>query len=93
MYGSESGWSLQWANWQKYVNAKDRVLCEPRLYQQRCFVNNIYITLSGTDEERYKGARMREFCNNRNGVRFLDICKEDNNNINAIVYIMYWEGV
>ncbi len=46
------------------------------------FVSNLYIRLS-ENEERYTGDLVRDFCNARDGVCFLDTPKEDIDNIDT----------
>ena len=60
----------------------------PNFISRDVFVSNLYIRLRENEEERYTGALVRDFCNARDGVCFLDIPKEDINHIIEIVCIM-----
>ncbi len=48
----------------------------PNCISRDVFVSNLYIRLSDDEEEIYAGALVRDFCNARDGVCFLDISKD-----------------
>ncbi len=60
----------------------------PNCISRDVFVSNLFIRLSDNEEERYTGALVRDFCNARDRVCFLDISKEDINNIIDTACIM-----
>ncbi len=53
----------------------------PNCISRDVFVSNLYIRLNVNEEERYIGAFVGDFGNTRDGVFFVDIYKEDINNI------------